>query len=218
MAEAQKPSAHHRILFDWFAPLYDLGMWALGLFLGGEERMRQKVLSALGPIEGSLVLELFCGTGTLAIMAGREGAIPFGLDISRAMLLVAAEKAGREGVNALFIRGDSKELPFSSGSFDRVIVSLGLHEVEPGVVEEALKEIVRILKPGGRLVIFDFHRAGGFAGLVQKLLFLIFEGESVWSWLTTDLQALLKEKGFRDFRRSFIAKGMLQIVTVEKGR
>lgn len=204
------------MVYDVLAPLYDLGVWSLALFLGGEEGLRDRAIAEAMPLEGRRVLEIFAGTGTISLMAARMGATAIALDISDGMLRVAGEKAVGAGVPVYPVRADAAVLPFRSGSFDRVIASMGLHEAGPDAVEGALKEAYRVLKTGGRLVIFDYSRAEGSARVVQALFFAFAEGEHARAWIRTDVDALLSGIGFKNFRRKFLLQRALQVLTVEK--
>lgn len=208
-------SARHMVS-DLFAPLYDLGVWFLALFLGGEEGLREKVIAEALPLEGKAVLEIFAGTATLSLMAAEMGARAVALDISRGMLKAAVEKAVKSGAPVYPVRADAAALPFGSGSFDRVIASMGLHEASPDAVEGALKEAYRVLKKGGRLVIFDYFRAEGAARIIQEVFFAFAEGEHARRWIDTDIDRLLGDMGFKDFRRKFLFQRALQVLTVEK--
>ncbi len=203
-------------LFDHFAPLYDLGVSLLGGLLGGERRIREGVVSRMEPLKGRRVLEVFCGTATLSLMASDRGARVTGVDISEGMLRIAREKAERRGRVLSLVRGDGVSLPFKGSVFDRVVISLGLHEVCSESVKGVLGEVLRVLKPGGRTIIFDFHRADGMAGVLQRIFFIFAEGETARMWMDLDIQSLLGRLGFRNFRRDFLAKGALQILTVER--
>lgn len=204
------------MVYDVLAPLYDLGVWFMALFLGGEDALRGKAIAEAMPLEGRTVLEIFAGTATISLMAAKRGATAIAADISKGMLRVAGEKAGKSGAHIYPVRADAAVLPFRSGSFDRVIASMGLHEAGPDATEGALKEAYRVLKTGGRLVIFDYSRAEGAARVVQALFFAFAEGEHARKWIRTDAEALLTGIGFKNFRRKFLLKRALQVLTVEK--
>jgi ubiquinone/menaquinone biosynthesis C-methylase UbiE len=196
--------------------LYDLFMWLLGLPLGGEDRVRTKVLGELAPLEGKRVVELFCGTASFSIMAAKAGATVTGVDLSKGMLRVAREKSRKENLNLALVRADTTSLPFSDSSFDGVLISLGLHEATEADSERVVKEAYRVLKERGRAVIFDYHRARGVMGFFENVLCFFIEEETVKGWLATDIQGLLRKTGFRDFRRTYLFKEALQIITVER--
>ena len=212
----RKPRPTHYCLYDWLAPLYDLGVWLASLPFGGEARLRERLLDEAEIKEGTRVLEIFSGTGTLSVMAAKRGTKATALDVTGGMLKVAKEKAKGYGVKIGFVRADASMLPFAEGSFERVVASMGLHETGPGAVTEILSEAKRVLQPGGGLAIMDFHRAEGMAGKAQSLFFTFFEGETARDWVGTDIQSLLSGLGFKDFRRSFLIDRSLQIVTVKK--
>lgn len=208
-----------RKIYDLLAPLYDLGIWFLTLSFGGEGRFRQKVLENLGTAaggHGAKVLELFAGTGTLSLMAAKNGADAVLLDLSGGMLRVAREKSGAGAKPLKLVRGDAKVLPFTDCVFDAVIASMGLHETAQEKIPAIISEAGRVLKKGGVLLIFDFHRAEGLAGYIQRLFFIFVEGETASRWVRMDLQGLLREAGFRNFKRQFLLNRSLQSVTVEK--
>lgn len=203
-------------MFDLLAPLYDLGIWFAGLPFGGEDKLRGAVLGEAGPLKGKRVLEIFAGTATLSLMAAKMGAQAVASDISRGMINVAREKARRAGLKTGLTVADAESLPFEEGSFDTVLASIGFHEARSGKVPEIIAEVNRVLKNGGRLVIFDFHKAEGLTGLIQAVFFAFAEGEDARRWVRMDLQDLLAKKGFKNFRRKFMFRRSLQLVTVEK--
>lgn len=211
-----KRAVPHQILYDLLAPLYDLGVWFLALFIGGEERLRDIVIEEVKPGGGKSILEIFAGTATLSIKAAQKGANSYALDITSGMLKAAGEKAKRDKTRLKLVRADALKLPFRESSFDAIMVSLGLHEARKDEVPRILNEAMHALKPGGRLVIFDFYKASGLTGMIQKLMFVFFEGETARDWVRTDLQGLLHKTGFRNFRRFFIASGMFQLVSAER--
>jgi demethylmenaquinone methyltransferase/2-methoxy-6-polyprenyl-1,4-benzoquinol methylase len=106
------------------------------------------------------VLDVATGTGDMAIMLTRylTGARVTGIDISRGMLEIGEQKIGRLGLGARISlqRGDSEALQFANGSFDAITVAFGVRNFED--LEKGLREMLRVLRPGGRLVVLEFSR------------------------------------------------------------
>ncbi len=98
---------------------------------------------------GQRVLDVACGTGVVALAAGRLGAKAFGLDLSPALLERARRNATIAGVEIDFVEGDAEALPYPDASFDVVLSQFG-HIFAPRP-ETALQEMLRVLKPGGRI-------------------------------------------------------------------
>ncbi len=193
-----------------------MGICLLGLPLGGERKLRRPVIEAVEPVQGCTILELCCGTATISLMAGEIGAKVYGLDIARGMLRVADEKAHKQGIKIGLVEADAVSIPFKENAFDRVIVSLGLHEMPFDITRSIFKEVKRVLKEKGRFVIFDYHKGEGFAGLLQEIFLLFTEHETAKEFIKTDLQREMREAGFKKFQRRFLFRGTAQIVTVIK--
>ncbi len=208
-----RPS-YYRPMFDIFAPLYDLGIWIAGLLLGGEKRLRRLTIEAIIPVEGCRLLEICCGTATVSLAAGEKGVLAYGLDLSPGMLKVAREKSQRQDIKLSLVQADAVSIPFKQGTFDRVAASMGLHEMPLDATRGVLKEIRRVLKDNGKFILFDYHHGEGFAGFIQKIFFVFAEHESARDFINADLQKELREAGFKNFNRRLLAKGALQIITV----
>jgi ubiquinone/menaquinone biosynthesis C-methylase UbiE len=109
------------------------------------------------------VLDLACGTGTLALMSKRQ--VPelrlHGLDGDPAVLAIARAKAARAGVDISFAQGFSTALPYPSASFDRVLSTLFFHHLGRADKQRTLAEVIRVLKPGGELHLADWGQPTG---------------------------------------------------------
>jgi ubiquinone/menaquinone biosynthesis C-methylase UbiE len=139
------------------AARYDL-LVAL-LTLGGERRLREKILDLADLRPGEQVLDIGCGTGSLALLAkrrvGASGSV-HGLDPSPQMLDRAAAKARRAGIELSLAQGAVQAMPYSDASFDVVISTFMLHHVPAPARRTMAHEIRRVLKPDGRALLVDF--------------------------------------------------------------
>jgi len=149
------------------ARYYDLLAW---LFMRGRERaFREKVADLARLQPGDHVLDVGCGTGTLAITAkqrvGPTGTA-YGIDPSPEMITRAGKKARRAGVEVVFKEAIVEALPFADDHFDVVLSTLMLHHLPPKAREECAREIGRVLRPGGRVLAVDFGSSGKKKGLI----------------------------------------------------
>lgn len=144
---------------------YDLEVWFFDTFLmgGAIGRLRRRVVELAGLADGDRLLDIGCGTGSLAVLAARTaGAVEVsGVDPGARQIDRARSKARRAGVRVDFRAGVIEELPFADGSFDAVTSTLMMHHLPEEVRRRGVAEIARVLKPGGRLVVADFDYAEG---------------------------------------------------------
>jgi len=141
------------------AGAYDLVAWLFTL--GRERKFRQSMLRCARLRPGESVLDVGCGTGTLAIAAKREVGVAgsiVGLDASAEMIERARSKAARASVDATFVDGAAQSLPFADASFDCVLGTLMLHHLSKPARIEFFREARRVLRPGGRLLLIDFAK------------------------------------------------------------
>ena len=137
-------------MFDAVAKRYDVTNDVLSL--GQDRRWRTEVLEAVAPVPGERVLDLAAGTGTSSEPFGDRGAFVVPCDFSLGMLRV-----GKEARPHLpFTAGDGTRLPFADDSFDAVTISFGLRNIVDPLA--GLRELRRVTRPGGRLVVCEFSR------------------------------------------------------------
>ena len=163
----EQRSAKVRDLFAAIAPRYDLinDLQSFGLHRWWKRRSIQ--LAGVRP--GEHALDLCCGTGDLAFALARQGAQVVGLDFSAPMLAVAQARSGESPLaasasnprqpatrNPQFLRGDALSLPFPDASFHIVTIGYGLRNLAD--FEQGLREMSRVAKPGGRLLVLDFGK------------------------------------------------------------
>ena len=135
-------------MFDAVAKRYDITNDVLSF--GQDRRWRREVLEAVDPSYGDKVLDLAAGTGTSSQPFADAGATVVPCDFSIGMLQV-----GKQQLPHLpFTAGDGTQLPFADDTFDAVTISFGLRNiVDP---DAGLRELLRVTKPGGRLVVCEF--------------------------------------------------------------
>jgi ubiquinone/menaquinone biosynthesis C-methylase UbiE len=142
---------------------YDLHGWFLDnfLFRGKGRELRRRTITLAGLRPGEAVLDIGCGTGTLAIEAqrrvGNAGRV-VGIDPSSEQIARARAKAARRNVSVEFQVGVIEQLAFPDQTFDVVLSTLMMHHLPASLKRQGLVEIARVLKPGGRLIIADFTR------------------------------------------------------------
>jgi demethylmenaquinone methyltransferase/2-methoxy-6-polyprenyl-1,4-benzoquinol methylase/phosphoethanolamine N-methyltransferase len=159
------------------------------------------MLDKAGLKPGSRVLDVGCGTGSLALKAkervGSTGMVA-GIDASPEMIEVALEKARRAGVEIDFRLEVVEKLPFADQTFDTVLSSLMMHHLPDDLKRQGLAEIRRVLKPGGSLVIVDFKRP---ETRLSRLLMPFMLHHSIPVGIQ-DLGALLADAGFESIELS----------------
>lgn len=197
-----------RGLFDRIAPVYD----AMNrVMTAGLDRAWRRLTVEAVVQPGDRVLDACCGTGDLALAAEREGGIVTGLDFSPRML----ERARRKSDTVTWVEGDLLELPFEDGTFDSATVGFGVRNVDD--LEAGLRELRRVLRPGGRLAILEITTPRGalrpFFSLwfdrIVPLLGKVLPGGKAYTYLPAsvrrfpeaeDLLALLERSGFERVR------------------
>ena len=174
---------------------YDLKVWFIDTFFfrsqWREMRWRTAKLARIQP--GEQVLDVGCGTGTLAIevqsRVGRAGRV-FGIDPGTQQIARARSKAARRNLPIDFQIGVIEQLAFPDQTLDVVLSTLMMHHLSNSLKRQGLAEIARVLKPGGRLVIADFQHKQERQG---RSAHFHAGGSSM-----QDLVALVKEAGFED--------------------
>jgi demethylmenaquinone methyltransferase/2-methoxy-6-polyprenyl-1,4-benzoquinol methylase len=223
-------------MFARIAGRYDL----LNHLLSGntDRRWRRQVAKRLGAAlaPDARVLDIACGTGdlALAVLEAAPGARVVGVDFCRPMLELAARKAGLVGLRVPFVEGDALRLPFADRSFDGVTIGFGLRNLAS--VEGGLREIRRVLAPGGAAAILEFSRpvVPGFRALFQfyfsRLLpavgGLLSGSRSAYEYLPDSvrnfpdqerLAALMREAGFEQVSFENLTGGIAALHVGRRG-
>lgn len=158
----------------WLTPLYDL------VAEGGvpARRMRAAVTARVRASGCRSVLDVGCGTGTLAARLSLDvpAAAVAALDPDPAALGRARKKSRRLGAEVRFIRASATALPYPARTLDCVVSSMMMHHLTGPEKDEALSEIVRVLAPGGLFLLLDFTRPEGAWGRLVFPLMRPFDG------------------------------------------
>ncbi|RAM52384.1 MAG: SAM-dependent methyltransferase [Hapalosiphonaceae cyanobacterium JJU2] len=205
------------ILRDWsyrYQWLYDGISRLAAITIGGEQRFRQLALQDLTINSDTKVLDLCCGSGQATLFLVKLSQNVTGLDASPLSL----QRAKQNVPQAEYVEAFAEEMPFADNQFDLVHTSVALHEMQPEQLRKILQEVYRVLKPGGVFTFIDFHNPHNPLFLPSVWLFLwLFETETAWQLLKTDLPGLLMEMGFSINKQSLYAGGSLQVIQASKG-
>ena len=164
-----------------------------------EETFRARLLDQAALTPGDRVLDVGCGTGTLAIAAKRRHpeAVLVGVDADPTMLERARAKAAAAGVSVDFNESPAQRLPYGDGSFDRALSTLFFHHLDRGTKAEVAGELARVLRHGGTLHVADW---GPPTGPLMALAFLpvrLLDGmEQTRDNVRGRLPAILEAAGF----------------------
>jgi demethylmenaquinone methyltransferase/2-methoxy-6-polyprenyl-1,4-benzoquinol methylase len=222
-ATLEKDPAEVAAMFDEVAARYDLTNTVLSL--GRDRGWRTAVRQALDLRPGERVLDLAAGTATSSAALAGSGADVVGCDFSLGMLQVG-RRAGHDGVD--LVAGDALRLPFADGSFDAVTISFGLRNTADAGL--ALAELLRVTRPGGRLVVCEFSsptwapfRAVYLNYLMRALPVVagrvssdpsayVYLAESVRAWPTQPaLAAQLQQAGWADVAWRNLSGGIVAL-------
>lgn len=164
-----------RTLFATIAPRYDL--ITVLLSFGRDRAWKRRLVREANLTPRDRVLDLACGTGDLAFEAARAGARVIGIDVTARMIEIAATKARLATVAPRFVVADMVAVPVVDGATDVVTTGYGLRNVPS--LDDAIAEIARVLRPGGRLLSLDFNRPESSLIRVAYLTYLTIVGSAL---------------------------------------
>lgn len=201
--------------FHWLTPLYDpILRWILR-----ESTFKQRLLEQARIQRGYRVLDLGCGTGTLALLITKShpDAEVVGIDGDPAILEIARAKAAKAGLEVGFDHGMAFELLYPDNSFDRVISSLLFHHLTRENKIRTLREVFRVLRPGGELHVADWGKPQN--GLMRAL-FLFVQILDGFGTTTDNLKGLLLDLlsagGFQEVKETARYMTMLGSLSLYK--
>ncbi|MCL1801214.1 MAG: class I SAM-dependent methyltransferase [Promicromonosporaceae bacterium] len=148
--------------------------------MGRSRTWRRVAVAALAPVDGELILDLAGGTGTSAVPIAELGARVTVCDISEGMLEVGRQRHP----HLVFVAGNALALPFETASFDAATISFGLRNMPDTAA--VLRELARVVRPGGRLVIAEFSHPTNVALRVAYAPYLRFILPTVAGLITGD--------------------------------
>jgi ubiquinone/menaquinone biosynthesis methyltransferase len=154
LASPEAKRAYVRRLFATIADRYDL--ITVLLSYGQDRRWKRRVMEMAGVEAGTRVLDLACGTGDLTLAAAGRGGAVTGLDLTYRMVELARRRSLATSVRVHLLVGDMTALPFPNAAFDVVTTGYGIRNVPE--IAPAVREIGRVLRPGGLLLSLDFNR------------------------------------------------------------
>jgi demethylmenaquinone methyltransferase / 2-methoxy-6-polyprenyl-1,4-benzoquinol methylase len=226
-ADLAKKPAEVAAMFDAVAPTYDItNTW---LSAGQDHLWRRAALKAVAPKAGQSVLDLAAGTGVSSEVYAKPGVRVIAADFSEGMLA-----AGRKKRPQLeFVFADATKLPFADNEFDTVTISFGLRNVVDTAL--AVREMLRVTKPGGKLVICEFSKVTNpvlrplyrfylnkvlpaFSGLSSKTPEAYsYLSESIEAWHTQEsLAALVAEAGWQNVEVRNLTFGVVALHVAHK--
>lgn len=168
-----------------------------------EAAFKEALVSRLEARDEERILDLGCGTGTLAIALAQSApaAVMAGIDADDSMLARAQAKQVRCGTSVRWHRGFAQNLPFQAGAFDAVVSSLFFHHLTRPDKRAVLAEVARVIRPGGRLLIADWGRPANPASRALFLAVQLLDGfETTRDSVEGALPMLMADAGFEDVR------------------
>ena len=183
------PAAGHH----WALPLYDPLLRLLGM-----DALREPLVQRVAAQPGARVLDVGCGTGTLAVALKRAypEALVVGLDPDPKALAIARDKARHAGASLDFVQGFGDHIDQPSGSCDQVVSSFMFHHLTKDAKRAVLGEVRRVLRSGGRFHLLDFVDHAAKKSRIMRALH-VFGGHALRGEVQDDLVALLTEQGFQ---------------------
>ncbi|MFN0112106.1 MAG: ubiquinone/menaquinone biosynthesis methyltransferase [Blastocatellia bacterium] len=178
ISSKEKKQGYVTQMFEVIAPRYDL--FTVFFSFGMDRGWKRQLIEMLNPKGHERALDLACGTGDITFALGEKlpAGEAVGLDITTGMIEIANQKLSQRNVgNVSFQLGDIMKMPFPDNSFDYVTCGYALRNVPD--VEQAMVEIKRVMKPGGRIISLDFAKPDNAIYRSLYINYLIVAGSLV---------------------------------------
>ena len=199
-------------MFSSIAPRYDFLNRFLSL--GTDRRWRREAVARIEPDTGGVHLDVATGTADIAMEIFRQkgkNAFVAGVDISAGMMRIGREKGARAGLGGrlAFVQAPGEALPFRDESFDSASIAFWVRNV--GDRELGLREMCRVVKPGGRVVVLEFSQPEtAFFGILYRFYFTrvlprlggLFSRRSAYSYLPDSVRGFPPPREFAEMMRN----------------
>ncbi|MDR5637964.1 MULTISPECIES: class I SAM-dependent methyltransferase [unclassified Thermosynechococcus] len=193
--------------------LYDTISALAAITVGGSDRLHRLAWQDLDLPRSAVVLDLCCAHGVVTQALTQAFDQVTGLDASPKAIARARQRVPQ----ATYVEAFAEKMPFADATFDLVHTSMALHEMTAEQLRAIVAEVWRVLKPGGWFALIDFHRPQVplfWPGMA--LFFWLFETETAWQLLQTDLAEQLRLQGFTVERQTYHLGRSLQVLHARK--
>ena len=164
--------------------------------------IRQAVIDLHPPKQGMSVLDVGCGTGTTLQQYQEAGCQIWGIDLSKAMLRQARKKLGDD---SQLYHGDASQMPYPDASFDLVLGMLSFHEMHSSVRGQIMAEMVRVMKPEGRILIAEYHPGS-----------LRFPSGWIFKTIISLYETAAGQEHFKNYRDFLARKGIPNLIATHE--
>ena len=200
--------------FKWLSPFFDVFLAALF----PEKPFKMELIRKMEILSGEKILDFGSGTGTLLVMAktAHPDAEIQGVDIDPDIIKIARKKIADRKLDIKITRYDGKRLPFGDNSIDKVMSSLVFHHISTDRKPLILKEIFRVLKPGGKIIIADFGRPSGFWSVFASNFLMLLE--PIGDNIRGRIPGFMEQAGFRNVEEKGRIKTAFGVLTYYFGK
>ena len=200
-------TTYTRQFFRRLSPRYDLVVLPL-------RGIRKRVVALAADAPGKTVLDVACGTGEQSIAFANAGYNVTGLDLSPDMLGRARSKARKMPIN--FLEHDATQLPFADNSFDIVTISLAIHDMPEEMGLAVLREMKRVMKPDGQMIIMEHGEPCNTFGCFMHRRLLKHDTRYYPLFIKKGLQSYLDVAGLKMEHHETLFFGLFQLALCKK--